>query len=65
LSDDGSLTIPPARWKDTRILLPGELQGIKLGSVLTGEEIATGDHPFAAAQILSSLPVALLTGQSR
>jgi hypothetical protein len=33
--------------------------------VLTGEEIATGDHPFAAAQILSSLPVALLTDQSR
>jgi (1->4)-alpha-D-glucan 1-alpha-D-glucosylmutase len=65
LSDDGSLTIPPARWKDTRILLPRELQGIKLGSVLTGEEIATGDHPFAAAQILSSLPVALLTDQSR
>ena len=59
-SDDGSLTIPPARWKDTRILLPRELQGIRLGSVLTGEEIATGDQPFAAAQILSSLPVALL-----
>ena len=65
LSDDGSLTIPPARWKDTRIMLPRELQGIKLGSVLSGEEIAADDRAFAAAQILCSLPVALLTDQSR
>jgi (1->4)-alpha-D-glucan 1-alpha-D-glucosylmutase len=65
LRDDGSLTIAPARWKDTRILLPHELEGYGFSSVLTGEEIPPIDRAFAVAQILSGLPVALLTDNSR
>jgi (1->4)-alpha-D-glucan 1-alpha-D-glucosylmutase len=64
LSDDGSLTVSPARWKDTRILLPRELEGHGFTSALTGEEITSTDRAFAVAQILSDLPVALLTDSS-
>src|SRR5262249_441912 len=55
---DGSLGISPARWKDTRILLPRELEGYGFSSALTGEEITPTDRAFAVAQILSDLPVA-------
>ena len=65
LCEDGSLTIPLARWKDTRIVLPRELQGAKLYSALTGNEIVPSDQVLAAGQILSTLPVALLTHHSR
>src|SRR5262249_45972367 len=59
LSDDGSLTVSPTRWKDTRILLPRELEGRLFGLVVTGEEIAPVGRAFAVAQILSGLPIAL------
>jgi (1->4)-alpha-D-glucan 1-alpha-D-glucosylmutase len=65
LREDGSLTIPLARWKDTHIVLPRELQGVKLCSALTGTEIVPSDQTLAAGQILSTLPVALLTHHSR
>lgn len=65
LRDDGSLTIPPARWNDTRILLPRELEGCGFSSALAGEEIAPTNRAFAVAQILSDLPVALLSGHLR
>jgi malto-oligosyltrehalose synthase len=65
LSDDGSLSVPTTCWKDTRILLPRELAGFRFSSVLTGKEITPTDGAFAVAQILSDLPVALLTDSSR
>jgi malto-oligosyltrehalose synthase len=65
LSDDGSLTVSPRHWKDTRILLPREFEGRGFSSALTGEEIAPIDCAFAVAQIFPDLPVALLTGHSR
>jgi (1->4)-alpha-D-glucan 1-alpha-D-glucosylmutase len=56
LRDDGSVTIPQARWKETRILLLRELVGAKLWCALTGEEVVlTGasarrwTHPFRPA----------------
>jgi (1->4)-alpha-D-glucan 1-alpha-D-glucosylmutase len=65
LHDDGSLTIPQARWKETRILLPRELVGARLCSALTGEEILPAGQALAAGGVLSHLPVALVTDQSR
>ena len=65
LCEDDSLTIPLARWKDTHIVLPRELRGAKLCSALTGNEIVPSDQVLAAGQILSTLPVALLTHHSR
>jgi malto-oligosyltrehalose synthase len=65
LRDDGSLTIPRVRWKETRILLPRELVGARLCSALTGEELLPTSQALAAGRILSHLPVALLTNQPR
>lgn len=65
LYEDGSLTIPETRWKETRILLPRELLGAKLCSVLTGDEVVLTSQALAAGHILCRLPVALLANQSR
>jgi (1->4)-alpha-D-glucan 1-alpha-D-glucosylmutase len=65
LRDDGALAIAEVRWKETRILLPRELVGAELCSVLTGEEVVPTGQALAAGGILSGLPVALLTNQSR
>jgi len=59
------LAIAEVRWKETRILLPRELVGAELCSVLTGEEVVPTGQALAAGGILSGLPVALLTNQSR
>jgi (1->4)-alpha-D-glucan 1-alpha-D-glucosylmutase len=65
LRDDGSLAIAEPRWRETRILLPRELVGAKLCSVLTGEAVVLTGQALAAGDILARLPVALLTNQSR
>jgi (1->4)-alpha-D-glucan 1-alpha-D-glucosylmutase len=65
LCEDGSLTIPEARWKETRILLSRELVGARLCSALTEEEVVLTSQALAAGHIFSGLPVALLTNQSR
>ena len=60
LLDGVQIPLPPAQaWGDTRIALP-ELAGDRLHDPLTGATIAAGSGSLAA-DLLATLPVALLT----
>jgi malto-oligosyltrehalose synthase len=62
LTGDGSLTIPRPRWKDTRIVLPPELR-VTFSNALMPSEPLSINSDIGIEQVLSRLPVALLTNQ--
>ncbi|HEX9905663.1 MAG TPA: malto-oligosyltrehalose synthase [Propylenella sp.] len=55
--------VPTERWSDTRIILPRGLLGVALRDVVTESEVH-GATELPAAQLLGSLPVAVLHGRS-
>jgi (1->4)-alpha-D-glucan 1-alpha-D-glucosylmutase len=47
-------------WGETRLRLPGELAGARYRDVLTGRELAADSDGLPLAEVLATLPVALL-----
>jgi malto-oligosyltrehalose synthase len=64
LSDNGSLNVPCARWKDTRIQLPPELRSMTFSDALISAKPFRAAQDLPAEDILSPLPVALLSNHS-
>jgi (1->4)-alpha-D-glucan 1-alpha-D-glucosylmutase len=60
LTDEGALTIPPCRWKDTHLIVPPQLEGT-FREALTPERTFALQQTIGLGEILHRLPVALLT----
>jgi malto-oligosyltrehalose synthase len=63
LAGDGSLGIPASRWKETRLVALREFRGQFLNALAPGPAFAIAPE-IEIGQILTHLPVALLTNHS-
>lgn len=61
LSDDGSLIVPSTCWKESRIVVPPELQGLTFSTSLHRGKTWPAESDLGAGQIFSALPIAFLT----
>jgi (1->4)-alpha-D-glucan 1-alpha-D-glucosylmutase len=60
LESQGSLAIPQAHWKETRIPLPPAIRPTEFVDVISGKRVRAGGSCLDVAQVLADLPVALL-----
>lgn len=64
LGGEQAIAIAKDNWKDTRILLPPDIQSGELVDVLNGAEIRASRTALEAAQVFAGVPVALLTARA-
>jgi (1->4)-alpha-D-glucan 1-alpha-D-glucosylmutase len=64
LGGERAIAIAKDNWKDTRILMPPDIQSAELVDVLSGAEIRASGTALEAAQVFAGMPVALLAAQA-